>query len=97
MGVGIRFDFNQERQCPAFDPCKCVGELVRPGHVNRVTPARASNGAVIDLSEVTGVTAADVSYNATAHQVQIDTNHDGTYDMFINVAGSVAPGDYIFS
>ncbi len=53
MGVGIRFDFNQERRCPAFDPCKCVGELVRPGHVNRFTPARASNGAVIDLSEVT--------------------------------------------
>jgi len=51
----------------------------------------------IDLSELTGVTAADVTYNPTAHQVQIDTNHDLVADMFINVAGSVAPGDYIFS
>jgi serralysin len=50
----------------------------------------------IDLSHIDGVTSADVSYNSTSHQVQIDTNHDGTYDMFINVTGTVTAGDYIF-
>lgn len=50
----------------------------------------------IDLSHVAGASAAYVSYNATAHQVQIDTNHDGTVDMFINVANAVGSGDYLF-
>jgi hypothetical protein len=29
--------------------------------------------------------------------VQVDTNHDGTFDLFVHVLGSsVASGDYIF-
>lgn len=51
----------------------------------------------IDLTALTGVTAADVTYNSAAHQVQIDTNHDHVADMFINIAGdAVASGDYLF-
>jgi serralysin len=50
----------------------------------------------IDLSHIDGVTAADVSYNGSTHQVQIDTDHNGSYDMFINVSGTVGAGDYIF-
>lgn len=50
----------------------------------------------IDLSGLSGVGAADVSYNATTHQVQVDINHDGTADMFINSANVVNAGDYIF-
>ncbi len=51
---------------------------------------------VIDLSDVEGATAENVFYDATAQQVQIDTDSDGTADMFINVASAVAPEDYIF-
>jgi serralysin len=51
----------------------------------------------IDLTDVAGATKKYVSYNSTLHQVQIDTNHDGTFDMFINVSGTdVANGDYLF-
>lgn len=51
----------------------------------------------IDLSGIGGATSAYVSYDATHHQVAIDTNHDGTADMFINVLGSSpVSGDYIF-
>lgn len=51
----------------------------------------------IDLTAISGVTAADVSYNSTTHQLQIDTNHDATYDMFINVLGTgVATSDILF-
>ena len=51
----------------------------------------------LDLTALTGVTAADVTYDAKAHQVQIDTNHDHVADMFINIAGgAVASGDYLF-
>lgn len=49
----------------------------------------------IDLSAVVGATASYVSYNATTHQVQIDTDHDGVYDMFINSTGTVNSGDYL--
>ena len=50
----------------------------------------------IDLSNVAGATDGYVSYNATTHQVEIDVNHDGTADMFINSANTVNAGDYIF-
>lgn len=51
----------------------------------------------IDLSNVAGATAAYVTYSAAHHQVMIDTNHDGTADMFINVMGSTpVASDYIF-
>lgn len=50
----------------------------------------------IDLGGVSGVTASEVAYNSSSHLVQIDTNHDGTYDMFIHVSAAVAAGDYIF-
>lgn len=51
----------------------------------------------IDLSGVNGASAAYVSYNAAAHSVQIDTNHDGTADMFIKVFGTgPVASDYIF-
>ena len=51
----------------------------------------------IDLSEVEGATAGFVAYDSASHQVQIDTNQDGTFDMFIHITtGSVASGDYIF-
>jgi serralysin len=48
----------------------------------------------IDLSEMAGVTAANVVY--AAGQVQIDTNGDTIADMFINSANVVNAGDYIF-
>jgi len=50
----------------------------------------------IDLSAVAGATAAYVSYNAKTHQVQIDTDHNGAADLFINSASTVNTGDYIF-
>jgi serralysin len=51
----------------------------------------------IDLSEIAGLSKKYVSYNSSSHQVQIDTNHDGVADMFINVQGdAVTGGDYIF-
>jgi serralysin len=51
----------------------------------------------IDLSGVAGATASYVAYNAGLQQVQIDANHDGTYDMFINVLGTgVATSDILF-
>jgi serralysin len=50
----------------------------------------------IDLTEVAGASAAYVHYDTSHQQVQIDTNHDGHADMFINVAGAVGSGDYIF-
>jgi serralysin len=50
----------------------------------------------IDLSGLSTVSAANVSYNATTHQVQIDTNGDSVADMFINSAHTVGSGDYIF-
>lgn len=50
----------------------------------------------IDLSAVEGATADTVSYDAIAQQVQIDTDSDGTADMFINVANTVGTEDYIF-
>jgi len=50
----------------------------------------------IDLSAIVGVTAADVSYNATTHQVQIDTDHNGVADLFINSVNIVNSADYLF-
>jgi serralysin len=51
----------------------------------------------IDLSAVAGATAGYVAYDAATHVVQIDTDHNGSFDMLINVMGSsVASGDYIF-
>lgn len=50
----------------------------------------------IDLTGVTGATAAYVSYNASTHQVQIDTDHNGVADMFINSSHVVNAGDYLF-
>jgi len=50
----------------------------------------------IDLSSISGVGASNVSYNATTHQVQIDTDHNGIADLFINSAQVVNSGDYIF-
>ena len=49
----------------------------------------------IDLTALAGVTAADVTYNATTHQVEINVDHTGAADMFINSA-TVNAGDYIF-
>ena len=42
----------------------------------------------IDLSNVVGATAAYVHWDAVHKQVTIDTDHNGTADMFINVMGS---------
>jgi serralysin len=50
----------------------------------------------IDLSHLSGVGAADVSYDAASHMVQIDTNHDGLADMFIASTNTVGSGDYLF-
>lgn len=50
----------------------------------------------IDLSGLSGVTAADVTYNATTHQVEINLDHTGAVDMFVNSANVVNAGDYIF-
>jgi serralysin len=50
----------------------------------------------IDLTALTGVTAANVTYNAATHQVQIDTDHNGVADLFINSANVVGAGDYLF-
>src|SRR4029079_1213702 len=46
----------------------------------------ATGADKVDLSALSTVGAANVSYSATTHQVQIDTNGDGTADMFINSA-----------
>jgi serralysin len=51
----------------------------------------------IDLTAISGLGAADVSYNNTTHQVQIDTNHDHVADMFINSANAVNSGDFLFA
>ena len=56
----------------------------------------ATGADKVDLSALSTVGAANVSYSATTHQVQIDTNGDGTADMFINSAHVVNAGDYIF-
>jgi Ca2+-binding RTX toxin-like protein len=51
----------------------------------------------IDLTNVAGATSKYVSFDATHHLLQIDTNHDGVYDMFADVFGSnVAKGDILF-
>ncbi len=50
----------------------------------------------IDLTALAGVTAADVTYNAATHQVQINIDHTGLADMFINSANVVNAGDYLF-
>jgi serralysin len=49
----------------------------------------------IDFSAL-DVSASNVTYNATTHQVEIDLNHDGTADMFIHSDSSTGSGDYIF-
>jgi serralysin len=56
----------------------------------------ATGADKIDLSELAGVTAADVTYNATTHQVEINVDHTGAADLFINSANVVNAGDYIF-
>ena len=56
----------------------------------------ATGADKVDLSALSTVGAANVSYSATTHQVQIDTNGDGTADMFINSAHVVNAGDYLF-
>ncbi|HET9811223.1 MAG TPA: M10 family metallopeptidase C-terminal domain-containing protein, partial [Sphingomicrobium sp.] len=50
----------------------------------------------IDLTALDGVTAADVSYNSTTHQVEINLDHTGDADMFINSMNVVGTGDYLF-
>lgn len=49
----------------------------------------------IDLHAL-DVTASNVAYNGTTHQVEIDLNHDGVADMFINSVNSVGSGDFLF-
>lgn len=49
----------------------------------------------IDFSQL-DITASDVSYNATTHKIEINLDHTGGADMFINVAAAVAPTDFIF-
>jgi serralysin len=51
----------------------------------------------IDLSEIAGLSSRYVSFDKSHHMLQIDTNHDGTYDMFVHVIGdNVAKADMIF-
>jgi serralysin len=51
----------------------------------------------IDLSTVDGATSAYVQYDAAHQQVAIDTDHNGSADMFVHVLGSsVASGDILF-
>lgn len=51
----------------------------------------------IDLRTVAGATAAYVTWDAAHHQVAIDTDHNGSADMFINVLGSApVTGDFLF-
>ena len=50
----------------------------------------------IDLTQLEGVGASDVSYNSGTQMVQIDIDHDGIADMFIASAHAVASGDYLF-
>ena len=66
------------------------------GSIDTVTDFQTGHDK-IDLSGVDGATAAYVQYDAVHHQVTIDTNHDGTVDMFINLLGNnPVAGDYIF-
>lgn len=51
----------------------------------------------IDLTKVGGASAAYVSYDAASHQLRIDTDHNGVFDMVVNVLGSnVAAGDILY-
>ena len=50
----------------------------------------------VDLRGVAGATSGYVSYDAGTHQVQIDTDHNGVADMFINSTNTVGSGDYLF-
>ena len=50
----------------------------------------------IDLSQIFDLSEADVSYNATTHQVQVDTDHNGVADLFIDSMHVVNSGDYLF-
>jgi len=43
---------------------------------------------LIDLTSLAGVHAADVSFDTTSHQLLIDTDHVGGYDMTVIVLGS---------
>ena len=64
---------------------------------SRDTISDFQRGDKIDLSGVAGATSAYVTYDSAHHTVNIDTDHNGVADMFINVMGSsVANGDYIF-
>ncbi|MEO7751647.1 MAG: M10 family metallopeptidase, partial [Sphingomicrobium sp.] len=56
----------------------------------------ASGSDRIDLRTVAGATSAYVSYNSSTHNVQIDTDHNGTADMFIHSNNVVNTGDYLF-
>lgn len=51
---------------------------------------------LIDLRSVEGATSDYVTYDAAAGQLQIDTDHNGSFDMLINVNGSVATSDILF-
>lgn len=66
------------------------------GSVDRITDFMTGTDK-IDLSGVVGATASYVTYDAAAKQLKIDVDHNGTYDMFINVLGTgVAAGDILY-
>lgn len=56
----------------------------------------ATGADKIDLRTVAGATSAYVSYNSSTHEVQIDTDHNGSADLFIHSVNAVNSGDYLF-
>ena len=66
------------------------------GSIDTIVDFRSGTDT-IDLSEIEGATRRYVSYDKNAGQVKIDTDHDGTADMFINVENRVASNDFIYA
>jgi serralysin len=70
--------------------------FAKDGSIDTITDFQ-SGADKIDLSKVAGASAAYVSFNATLHQLQIDTDHNGSFDMIVNVLGSnIATGDILY-
>jgi serralysin len=51
----------------------------------------------VDLRGVAGATSAWVSYDSVSHQLKIDTDHNGTFDLFINSQNTISNSDILFA
>ena len=51
----------------------------------------------VDLRGVAGATSAWVNYDLVSHQLKIDTDHNGTFDLFINSQNTISNSDILFA